>query len=231
MKNDTPLSENELKAIAKQLACPHGEQAQDYAEKMAVSNHNMIEHAVDNLQLDVKNAQNTLRVLELGFGSGIHVPWLLAQADNLHYIGLEKSADMYQMAVDTNQALIDTHDASFYLFDGTDFSSIRQVISPVDRIFTVNTLYFWENPATMLSELAQLLKPNGIINMTFCEQAFLQTLPFTRFGFSMYDEATLINISQQVGLTHLATFHDTDNVISKAGDDVERSFITMSLQH
>jgi SAM-dependent methyltransferase len=55
-----------------------------------------------------------------------------------------------------------------------------------DKIFTINTLYFWESPDAYLNELHRILKPGGKLLITYAEEESMDKLPFTSYGFTKY---------------------------------------------
>jgi SAM-dependent methyltransferase len=46
-----------------------------------------------------------------------------------------------------------------------------------DKIFTVNTVYFWENPVEFLNEIYRVLKDDGTFVLTFGQRDFMEKLP------------------------------------------------------
>ncbi len=178
-------------------------------------------HSIDRLNILENN-----NILELGHGSCGHLPYLLQQNSNLSYSGLETSELMHQEAQKLNQAYIEQKQASFYLYDGHE---VPFPDSSFDRIFTVNTIYFWTNPVLILSELYRIVKPGGTLNITFAQKSFMEQLPFTRFGFDLYDNEKMSNLIENTSFKIAGSDSRTETVTSKTGDLATREFTTITM--
>ncbi|MGK0384018.1 MAG: SAM-dependent methyltransferase [Maribacter sp.] len=64
----------------------------------------------------------------------------------------------------TNQKLILNNRINFSLFYGIKIPSTD---SYFDKIFTVNTIYFWIKPSDFISEIHRVLKVKEILILTF----------------------------------------------------------------
>lgn len=90
----------DLNEVANQLRCPSGQAGEELAEVMFKSNSNMIYKTVDRLQLYQEDT-----VLEIGFGSAKHLPYIFSAAQNLSYYGVEISALMLEMGTKVKESL------------------------------------------------------------------------------------------------------------------------------
>lgn len=210
-----------VKEIAAQLRNPQGQKGIEMAEMMNQTNIAMTLHSI--ACLDLKQHQS---ILELGHGNCGHLAHLLAQQDGLHYTGLEISALMQQEAIRLNQSFITQQHAEFLLYDGLKLNFSAQQF---DRIFSVNTLYFWQQPVALLNELYRVLKPHGLLNLTFAQKDFMQQLPFTQYDFELYDLEKLEHLVGQTAFQIKTYSTQQDVVKSKMGDLVKREFITVTL--
>jgi len=213
-------SEQDLKNIAKQLSCPEGEQGIKTGAMMHASNIGMTSCAIDALDL-----QNQETVLELGHGNGAHIDQLLSKAQNLQYFGADISATIIAEAEKINQDSITKGKVHFQLTDGITlpFENNR-----FDKIFTVNTIYFWTNPSQYLNEIKRVLKPGGTLSICFADKTFMQNLPFTPYGFTLYDVKTVTDLIEKVGFTIKNTFKKIEQVQSKTGEQIEREYYAVS---
>jgi ubiquinone/menaquinone biosynthesis C-methylase UbiE len=212
-------SEADLKNIAKQLSCPEGEHGVKTGEMMHASNIGMTSSAID--ALDLKNNES---VLEIGHGNGGHIAQLLSRAENLNYFGADISATIIVEAEKVNQDLIPGGKVHFKLTDG--------IILPFknnqfDKIFTVNTIYFWSNPREYLNEIKRTLKPNGILALCFADKTFMQNLPFTSYGFTLYEVEEVKFLLKNGGFTIENILSKTEQIKSKTGEQVEREYHVM----
>ncbi|MFW0738443.1 class I SAM-dependent methyltransferase [Flavobacterium sp. T12S277] len=215
------MKKEELQAIASQLKHPSGEKGIEMANMMHETNINMTRHSVQNLQLTAGNT-----ILELGHGNAGHLEYIVNQAQDLTYYGLEMSALMCQEAQQINAAALAKKQAHFSLYDGTDIPFEEAFF---DKIFTVNTIYFWQEPEKLLSEIYRVLQPKGTFCITFAEESFMKQLPFTQFEFELYSTE---KAEKLIGKTAFQIVHKetlTEKVKSKTGELVDRDFTTLVL--
>ncbi len=59
----------------------------------------------------------------------------------------------------------------------------------VTKAVSVNSLYFWPDPAAALAELARVVKPGGRLAIAFEPAAELRKWPGHRFGFRLFEVA------------------------------------------
>lgn len=214
-------NKEELKKLAVQLRHPHGAEGIAVANMMNESNIGMTRHSIDRLNILERD-----HILELGHGNCSHLSYLLKQKDNLTYSGLEMSELMNNEAQRMNKEFINTKQALFYLYDGV---SIPFSNNSFDKIFTVNTIYFWNNPELLLTELYRVMKHGGLLNITFAQKSFMQDLPFTQFGFELYDNEKIKKLIDNTSFEILNSDTQTEAVKTKTGEFIERDFTTISL--
>ena len=217
------MADNErLQEIALQLRHPNGSKGIQIANMMNETNIQMTVHSIDRLNiLDNEN------VLELGHGNCGHLAHLFRQNKNLTYYGLEISELMFEEAKRINQVFIDSQRAHFCLYDGLEIPFADNFFN---KIFTVNTIYFWSDPVSFLSELYRVLKPDGILNITYLDKEYMQKLPFMQFGFTFYDHHEMERLINKTQFKVVDSEIQTENVKNKAGDLMERRFTTFILE-
>lgn len=203
--------------LARQLRCPSGPYAREVGDNMFQSNFNMICKAIDALKV-TENGQ----VLEIGFGNGKHLPYLLSQATGLSYRGVDISEVMVQEATDNNHS----ENAQFFLTDGSGALNFSD--RTFDACFTVNTLYFWGNVPLQLAEIRRVLKSSGKFTMAFIEQEFGRRLPFTQTGFTFYGKEELSRHLLSAGFSNVSYEDFTEDVLSKDGQPVVRPFTVLT---
>ena len=81
--------------------------------------------------------------------------------------------------------------AVFEIYDG---ETIPYADSFFDRIFSVNTIYFWTNPIGLISEIRRSLRPNGLCVLTYVNKEFAEKLPFVGDRFTLYDNNDIVKI-------------------------------------
>ena len=170
----------EIEDLSKQLACPTGELGIQTGHLMHRTNFSMTKTTIDLLSLSENDS-----VVEIGHGNGNHMPYLMSRVKNLNYRGFEISKTMNEEARRINSEWIERKHAEFILYNGRTFPLED---STVDKIYSVNNLYFWEQPEKFMKELARILIPAGQLNVAFGDKAIMDKLPFTDDNFQLYDE-------------------------------------------
>lgn len=168
----------DFKVVAAQLANPEGEAGIKTAAHMNVSNGDMTRHAIDFMECGTH-----AHVLEIGPGNGSFAAYVLSKGSGVRYTGVDRSQTMVAQAREINKQLITEGRVRFEWTDGLAFPFPDQSF---DNVFTVNTLYFWEDPSIQLTEIRRMLKPGGMLCVAIASRAFMEQLPFTAYGFTLY---------------------------------------------
>lgn len=214
----------DFKKIAAQLRHPSGEDGLETASRMEENKAGMIRSCIDKLSLQPGD-----QVLEIGFGGGGHLPYLLQKAEGIAYNGVDISQTMTDQATKVNEDIVKAGQAMFQ----TVLPENGHVTFPFgdnvfDRIFTVNTIYFWDNAPAQAKEILRVLKPGGLFVAAFGTEAFMRELPFTQYGFHLYTAERAAQLLQGAGFTLHEATEETEIVISNAGPLMERTFILLS---
>lgn len=215
------MSAPDFRNVAAQLRMPHGEDGLKTAGYMSVNNRNMIERTIDLLDI-----QKNDEVLELGYGSGTHLGYLLGTAENISYTGIDISTAMQQLAAENNEGMPGRY--TFLQADANE--GVLQLPFPdssFDRIFTVNTIYFWDNASAQAEELIRVLKPGGCFIATFGSRDFMQGLPFTQYGFELYDAKKASVLLSDAGFLVRTAVTETETVPGMEGGGIERDFVML----
>lgn len=213
---------DELKEIAAQLRQPSGRQGIEVAEMMNETNIKMTLHAID--RLDILDGDN---ILELGHGNCGHLNHILEHKHQTVYCGLEISELMNKEAQRINQRYVENKQARFQLYDGL---SIPFDDNCFDKVFTVNTIYFWTDPQFLLTELYRVIKPKGKLNVTFAQQDTMEKLPFTQFGFTLYDNQKIKQLVDSTAFKMIDSDSQIETIKSKMGNTIDRTFTTVTLE-
>ena len=67
-----------------------------------------------------------------------------------------------------------------------DFDEVRFDDNWFDKIFSVNTIYFWKNPDTTISKICRILKPEGKLFIGFHDKSEMEEMPLNRDVFQYY---------------------------------------------
>jgi ubiquinone/menaquinone biosynthesis C-methylase UbiE len=103
------------------------------------------------------------RILEIGFGPGIAIELADRLAGDGRVVGLDHSEVMLRQATRRNATAV--RDQRVKLLLGS-VAELPRFEEPFDKVFTINSIHFWEEPLERLKELRRVLKPGGMIAVT-----------------------------------------------------------------
>ena len=216
------LSKIDLLEIETQLSCPNGEDGVAIGEKMNQSNSGMTRASVDALNIVDRDT-----VLEIGPHNGAHLIEIIERHPSISYTGLEISQTMKEEAQKINSKHILNHKINFMVYDG---SQIPFKVDTFDKILSVNTIYFWENPTAFLEEIKRVLKQTGVLVLTFAKKDFMQELPFVNKVFTLYNLSEFANLIKSAGFSISELMNKVEQVKSKTDVTVEREYMVCTLK-
>lgn len=109
------------------------------------------------------NIQPEDQILELGFGAGRAIELVAAQIPNGQVSGIDISQAMVHAASRRNARAIKNGQVS--LCQG-DLTNLPFPDEQFNKVFSIQTLYFWPEPQHALAEIFRVLKPNGTLVIT-----------------------------------------------------------------
>lgn len=134
--------------LSDQLSRPSGRAGRVVATLMNRGNRGLNQQAIT--LLDVHPGT---RVLDLGFGGGLTFPALLDAGASV--VGVDRAPDMVEAAAARHRA-----DDRVNVHVG-DVNALPLADAAVDRVLTVNTVYFWPHLDAALREVHRVLAPDG----------------------------------------------------------------------
>lgn len=211
----------ELQEIENQLKCPTGELGLLVAENMNISNYGMTLNALEAL-----NIQNADSIMELGPANCGHLSEILNKANDLNYCGLDISETMVNEAQIKNQNIVKENSIYFKHYDG---GLIPFPDTHFDKIFSVNTIYFWEAPIFMLNELYRVIKPKGLCAIAFAAQEFLRELPYVGEKFNLFELQDINELVEFTSFEILDIESHSDEVKSNKEEFISRNYYIVIL--
>ena len=139
------------RAISDQLSRPTGPLGRVVAVLMNRGNRRLNARAIDLLDV----AEDS-RVLDLGFGGGLTFAPLLARGAKV--FGVDRAADMVKAAEGRHGQAVA---AGRRILRTGETENLPLEDGAVDRVLTVNTVYFWPDMVLALEELRRVLAPGG----------------------------------------------------------------------
>ncbi|MDF2551263.1 MAG: SAM-dependent methyltransferase [Chryseobacterium sp.] len=211
------MEKDQLKILAQNLANPQGEKGIEIGEMMNATNIGMTLESIKMLLLE-----DNENILEIGHGNAGHLKNILKKAKNLKYTGIDISETMHNEAEKLNKDFNDQ--ADFVLYEGEKLPFEDQFF---DKIFTVNTVYFWEQPVEYLNEVYRVLKDNGTFVLTFSQRDFMEKLPFTKYNFKLYNNDEMEELISESHFKRMKISEKEEEIKSKTGDEVIKRIYTV----
>lgn len=215
------MDTEKLKILAQNLAHPQGEKGIEIGEMMNETNIGMTLESIQTLLIE-----DNEHILEIGHGNAGHVGNILNEAINVKYTGIDISETMHHEAIKLNKDF--ENKAEFVLYEGTGLPFEDKTF---DKIFTVNTVYFWEKPTDFLNEIYRVLKDNGTFVLTFGQRDFMEKLPFTQFGFTLYNTDEMEETVSKSYFKRMKISERQEEVKSKTGEEtITRNYTILTIK-
>ena len=178
------------KYIARQFGKPTGFGGKISTFIMNCLNRKLYEAVIDNLDI-----QATDTILDIGFGNGYLVHRLTDK--NLHKLyGIEISSDMLKVTTKKTRKKIEQGKVELLL---ANVQNLPFESGLIDKIYTINTIYFWQDIHKGFAEIKRVLKPNGLFLNVIYLKGWLDKLPITQYGFSKYTVEQIEKITVESG--------------------------------
>lgn len=215
------MEKEELKILAQNLANPQGEKGIEIGEMMNATNISMTLESIRTLLIE-----DNEHILEIGHGNAGHLKSVLNLAQNLRYTGIDISETMHNEAKKLNKDFKDK--ADFVLYEGRKLPFKDESF---DKIVTVNTVYFWEDPVEFLNEIYRVLKDSGTFVLTFGQRDFMEKLPFTAYDFTLYNNNEMEELVSKSHFKRMKTSEKEEEIKSKTGNEtIQRIYTILTIK-
>jgi ubiquinone/menaquinone biosynthesis C-methylase UbiE len=204
------MNEAIAREVARQLRKPEGEGGIMTGKKMNEGNI----HINRNTIQIVGPAEND-HILEIGMGNGFFVSEIVSAHPSLKYTGIDFSELMIEEAGKINEKWVKNGQVDFILAaaENTPFTP-----GSFNKVFTVNTIYFWENERKVLEELIRILKPGGKLIIALRPKHQMKDYPFTKYGFTMFSMEDLDLLLTSSGLCDVRFFENEEPPFEMHGE-------------
>jgi len=140
--------------------------------------------ALNDLALAQLDLRSDDRVLEVGFGGGYLLGRMAAAVTEGSLDGVDISLEMADFVAHRHRDLIRRRLLTVYC------APAENLPFP-DRVFTkacsVNSLFYWSDPAQALAEIARVLQDRGRLVLVFTDRASLERKGFAGHGLRLHD--------------------------------------------
>lgn len=198
-----------INKLAAQLKKPTGKEGIEVADFMNKGN-----AYTNQLVFDLAEPKARQKVLEIGPGNGKLIPAYLKEKKSVKYFGLDYSEDMVEQAIRYNKKLISKGQVS--IIHGS-FESIPFEEKSFDQVFSINTIYFLDDPMDGLKEVFRVLKNGGKVVMGMRPKGLPQLENFSNYGFTFYTEEEINSLFKNAGFTGIITLVKNDPPVDFQG--------------
>ena len=192
IRSTTLLSLISKKFLAAQLRQPSGLFGK-FLMGDVLDRHN---EKMNHFAVEMLDLQPTDRVLDIGFGGGVTIKKMLSTIDTGKIYGVdfsevmvEQAKQKFRSAIEAGKILIEFADVRKLPFDDNTF----------DKICTVNTIYFWEDPLASLRSIKRVLKDGGKLVVGIRSADKMKNLPVTQYNFRLYDPEAVSDLLVDAG--------------------------------
>jgi SAM-dependent methyltransferase len=174
-----------MKYIANNFGKPNGIGGIISTKIMNVINQPQYNSVLENIDIKEKDC-----ILDIGFGNGYLIKKLLDKNISAKLYGIEISQDMIEKV---SSKYIGNNNVRLLLEDINKTSFEQNIF---DKIYTVNTIYFWNELGKCFSEIKRVLKSNGkFLNVIYTKE-YLDKIFFSKYGFNKYTIDEIKNITE-----------------------------------
>lgn len=193
--------------LLKQLSRPSGFLSPLTAWMLNKGNATQNLNAIEALPL-----RATSRVLDIGFGGGTSFAGLLPRCSNGYVAGVEISKEMLQRAkkIWAKQIATGQLDIREATVDNLPWQS-----DAFDFVMTVNTLYFWPDVMSGLSEIKRVLAPGGLFVSSCVPRKTLSHMGFPDMGFRTEEPEFFAELFKSAGFETVEVIESNDKKGSK----------------
>jgi ubiquinone/menaquinone biosynthesis C-methylase UbiE len=158
-----------------------------------VGNSDLNSFAKETLDIKIND-----RILEIGFGPGKLIKEMAEIAIKGHVEGVDFSRDMLKEATRVNRQLIS--EGRVKLHEG-DCRSLPFDDASFDKLCSINTLYFWEEPEKYFLEMFRVVKPGGMVVVGFRDKEQMSKLNLDQNVFNTYTQDDLVRLLADTGFS------------------------------
>ena len=186
-----------VKYVGRNFGNPNGFGGKITTKIMNIINQKQYNAVLNNIHLKQDNI-----ILDIGFGNGYLIKKLFEQNISIKIYGIEISNDMINKTTIKNKQNIENGKLKLSLenINKTSFGE-----NTFDKIYTVNTIYFWNELDKSFSEIKRILKPDGMFINVIYTKEYLNKIIYTKYGFNKYGVEEIEKTTKDNGMKIIKT--------------------------
>jgi len=162
--------------------------------------------------IDILPLKETSRVLDIGFGGGVSFGQLLKRCSKGYIAGVDVSNEMIQRAKKIWAKQIA---AGQLEIREAGVDNLPWQDGAFDFVMTVNTMYFWPNVQSGLSEIKRILCPGGLFVSSCVPGRMLANFGFPEMGFRTEEPEYYADLLNLIGFEAVEVIESNDKKGSK----------------
>jgi SAM-dependent methyltransferase len=164
------------------------------------------QHRSENLwTVEHLNVQPSDKLLEVGFGPGFAIQEIVPLLTTGSIAGVDFSKTMVSAAKRRNTKAVYAGQVDVHYGEVTNLPFAE---NSFDKVFSINSIYFWMDPLTAFKELYRVLKPSGLLSITFLPSERWDSTPTATETFRPYSSVEVQALFSQVGFTTIRVVAD-----------------------
>ena len=166
-------------------------------------NRQIIDTTLTLLKLDAQH-----RVLEIGFGGGMALVLLAKRVNRGVVSGVDISSDMVGRAERRLHREIAEGRVRVQL---GDISHLPYEDAVCDRVFTINTIYFWSDAPRGMAEMRRVLKSGGLAAVSLRSGDKMRKYAVTKHNFRLFSADEVADLMREAGFRDVQVDHRDRN--------------------
>jgi ubiquinone/menaquinone biosynthesis C-methylase UbiE len=143
-------------------------------------------------------------ILEIGFGGGSALSRLAKEAGSGVINGVDISPEMIRHAERRFRHEIQTGRLRVQFGDVTQLPFAPDSF---DRVFTINTIYFWPDALQGLGEIHRVLKQDGLAAISIRSREKMEKHAVTKYDFRLFSAGDVAGLMGQAGFHEISIDH------------------------
>lgn len=165
---------------------------------------NGVNRKIIDRTLTLLNAKPEHSVLEIGFGGGSALSRLAEKASSGVITGVDISPEMIRLA---QRRFHDEIQRGRLRLQHGDISQLPFASDSFDRVFTINTIYFWPDALQGLGEIYRVLKQDGLAAISVRSKEKMEKHAVTKYAFSLFSAEDVARLMGHAGFREIRTDH------------------------
>jgi arsenite methyltransferase len=165
---------------------------------------NISDRQIIDRTLTLLDARAEHNILEIGFGGGSALSRLAKEASSGVITGVDVSPDLirhaerrFRQEIQTGRLRVQLGDVTHLPFASDSF----------DRVFTINTIYFWPNALQGLGEIYRVLKQDGLAAISVRSKEKMEKHAVAKYDFCLFSADDVASLMRQAGFREVRVDH------------------------